>query len=45
VKICKHWAGGIVQVVECLASKHEALSSNPEPLKKEFTKKIAKIAG
>jgi hypothetical protein len=28
------WAGGVVQVVECLYSKCEALSSNPCTAKK-----------
>jgi hypothetical protein len=34
---CSHKrAGGEAQVVECLPSKCEALSSNPTPVKKKF---------
>jgi hypothetical protein len=32
-------AGGVTQVVECLSSKCEALSSNPSPEKKNYGKK------
>jgi hypothetical protein len=28
-----NWAGGMAQVVECLPSNHEALSSNPDTTK------------
>jgi hypothetical protein len=38
----KKGAGGVAQTVECLPSKHEALSSNPIPLKK---KKISQNFG
>jgi hypothetical protein len=29
------WADGVAYVVECLASKHESLSSNPSTAKKK----------
>jgi hypothetical protein len=29
------WAGGVVQVVECLPGNHKALSSNPIPPKRK----------
>jgi hypothetical protein len=32
------WSGDIVQVMECLLCKHEALSSNPSSTKKKSTK-------
>jgi hypothetical protein len=40
----KYWAGGVVQVVECMPSKPEALSSNPSTGKKKRKEKnIAKL--
>jgi hypothetical protein len=35
-----YWAGGMVQVVECLCSKCEALSSNLSTTNKEKRKKM-----
>jgi hypothetical protein len=44
-KVCKtsiskitraKWAGGVVQAVEGLLCKHEALNSNPDPPKKKM---------
>jgi hypothetical protein len=38
----REWAGGVAQVVESLASKYEALSSNPSTAKNQnkTTKKV-----
>jgi hypothetical protein len=32
------WTGGVAQAVECLLCKDEALSSNPNPIKKIIIK-------
>jgi hypothetical protein len=32
------WVGRVIQVVECLVSKYEALSSNPSTIKKKKKK-------
>jgi hypothetical protein len=40
VKITKHWAGVVVQVVESLPSKHETLSSNLSTTEKKERKGI-----
>jgi hypothetical protein len=44
-----HWADGVAQVVECLSSKHEALSSNlgtnkKNSILKTFTNSISKMS-
>jgi hypothetical protein len=40
VHLWERWirAGGIAQVIECLPSKYEALSSNPAPPQKKKKK-------
>jgi hypothetical protein len=38
-----HWAGGVIQVVEHLLSKHEALGSNPVPKNKQAKKERKKL--
>jgi hypothetical protein len=38
-------AGRMAQAVDCLPSKHEALSSNPRIVKKEKKKKLEEIGG
>jgi hypothetical protein len=34
------WAGGVAQVIECLPSKSESLSSNPRATKKKKNKHL-----
>jgi hypothetical protein len=37
------WTGGVVQAVERLFCKSEALSSNPSPTKKKKTTKLSQL--